>query len=241
MRARSLGTIMSSSTPIQFLLDENVRIELAEFLTGRDINFKNAKKSSTDKTLAKISIAEERIVVTNDSDFSEMCRGDVFGDGRVNPDVNNAGEGGGQKIQEIPVPSQKNGILRLGRPENIQVLGPEGRTKYLMARLAKEIFRVAGDIFVKEKTHEGGLRLGKGDEFPVLELLRRKVKGGPNMIRSKLGEVFLGSNFRDGNLRFKKLQHLPDHNPGILKAWLTVANFGVYLYQLTVFSLHFIY
>jgi len=79
MRARSLGTIMSSSTPIQFLLDENVRIELAEFLTGRDINFKNAKKSSTDKTLAKISIAEERIVVTNDSDFSEMCRGDVFG------------------------------------------------------------------------------------------------------------------------------------------------------------------
>jgi predicted nuclease of predicted toxin-antitoxin system len=61
------------------LLDENVRIELAKFLTERGIDFKGAKKSSPDKTLAKMSIAEKRIVVTNDSDFSEMRRGDVFG------------------------------------------------------------------------------------------------------------------------------------------------------------------
>lgn len=70
---------MSSSIPIRFLLDENVRFELAEFLTARGVNFKKAKKSSTDKALAKISLAEERVVVTNDSDFSEMCIGDVFG------------------------------------------------------------------------------------------------------------------------------------------------------------------
>src|SRR3989338_5116910 len=69
---------MSSSTPIRFLLDENVRIELVEFLTKRGIDFTTAEKSSDDTTLAGISRAEERIVVTNDSDFSEMCRGDIF-------------------------------------------------------------------------------------------------------------------------------------------------------------------
>ena len=69
---------MSSSTPIRFLLDENVRIELVEFLTKRGIDFTTAEKSSDDTTLAGISRSEERIVVTNDSDFSEMCRGDIF-------------------------------------------------------------------------------------------------------------------------------------------------------------------
>lgn len=70
---------MSSSTPIRFLLDENVRIELTKLLAEREIDFATAKKSSGDKTLAGISLAEERIVVTNDTDFSEMCKGEVFG------------------------------------------------------------------------------------------------------------------------------------------------------------------
>ena len=70
---------MSLSTPIRFLLDENVRIELTKFLAERGIDFATAKKSSGDKTLAGISLAEERVVVTNDTDFSEMCKGDVFG------------------------------------------------------------------------------------------------------------------------------------------------------------------
>ncbi|MDO8575800.1 MAG: DUF5615 family PIN-like protein [bacterium] len=61
------------------MLDENVRLELTELLTARGVNFKTAKKSSVDKALAKISLAEKRVVVTNDSDFSEMRRGDVFG------------------------------------------------------------------------------------------------------------------------------------------------------------------
>lgn len=69
---------MSSSTPIRFLLDENVRIELATLLSEREIDFVVAKKASGDKTLASISVAEKRIVVTNDIDFSKMRKGDVF-------------------------------------------------------------------------------------------------------------------------------------------------------------------
>ena len=70
---------MSSSTPTRFLLDENVKVELAEFLSERGVDFKNAKKASEDRTLASISIAEGRSIVTNDSDFSKLCKGDVFG------------------------------------------------------------------------------------------------------------------------------------------------------------------
>lgn len=70
---------MSSSTPIRFLLDENVRIELTTLLSEQNIDFTVAKKSSGDKTLASISVAEERIVVTNDTDFSDIRKGDVFG------------------------------------------------------------------------------------------------------------------------------------------------------------------
>ena len=70
---------MSSLTPIRFLLDENVRIELVTLLSEREIDFAIAKKASGDKTLANISLAERRIVVTNDIDFSEMRKGDVFG------------------------------------------------------------------------------------------------------------------------------------------------------------------
>lgn len=69
---------MSSSIPIRFLLDENIRIELATLLSEREIDFTSAKKASGDKTLASISLAEKRIIVTNDIDFSEMCKGDVF-------------------------------------------------------------------------------------------------------------------------------------------------------------------
>ena len=70
---------MSSSTPIRFLLDENVRIELVELLSKPGIDVATPKKSSDDKTLASISCAERRVVVTNDIDFSKMRKGDVFG------------------------------------------------------------------------------------------------------------------------------------------------------------------
>jgi len=56
-----------------------VRIELAKLLSERGIDFTDARRSSGDKTLATVSCAEKRIVVTNDTDFSEMCKGDVFG------------------------------------------------------------------------------------------------------------------------------------------------------------------
>ena len=70
---------MSSSTPIRFLLDENVRIELAKFLSKRGFDCRHADKPSVDRILADISLKEERIIVTNDSDFAVMCKGDVYG------------------------------------------------------------------------------------------------------------------------------------------------------------------
>ena len=70
---------MSSSTPIRFLLDENVRIELDAFLAGKSVDFIRAKKGSSDAALAKLSLRERRIVVTNDTDFAYLRRSQVFG------------------------------------------------------------------------------------------------------------------------------------------------------------------
>ena len=70
---------MSSSTRIRFLLDENVRKELAAFLSKRKVDFTLATKRAPDNAHARASLAEERAVVTNDHDFMYMCQGDVFG------------------------------------------------------------------------------------------------------------------------------------------------------------------
>lgn len=70
---------MSSSTRlIRFLLDENVRIELAKFLRMRRQNVKLAAKGSPDKILAAISKKEKRVLVTNDVDFSELSANEIF-------------------------------------------------------------------------------------------------------------------------------------------------------------------
>ena len=70
---------MSSLTPIRFLLDENVRKELKALLSKRGVDVTIAVKRTPDKIHAEASLAERRIVVTNDHDFMRMCKGDVFG------------------------------------------------------------------------------------------------------------------------------------------------------------------
>ncbi len=64
---------MSSSTlsEARFLLDENVRAELASFLKSRDVNFKLLPKRSSDRLLAAVSKREKRVLVTYDKDFAE--------------------------------------------------------------------------------------------------------------------------------------------------------------------------
>jgi len=71
---------MSSSTPneARFLLDENVRAELASFLKLRKVNFKLLPKRSSDRLLAAVSKREKRVLVTNDKDFAEYPPDKIF-------------------------------------------------------------------------------------------------------------------------------------------------------------------
>lgn len=70
---------MSSSTPgPKFLLDENVRIELAKLLDSQGLDFKPAPKGSTDKLLASASKKEKRVLVTNDEDFALYPKDKIF-------------------------------------------------------------------------------------------------------------------------------------------------------------------
>lgn len=62
----------------RFLLDENVRIELDEFLKSQEIDFIRLKPATSDKIIASISRKEKRIVVTNDEDFTRLSKNKIF-------------------------------------------------------------------------------------------------------------------------------------------------------------------
>ena len=70
---------MSSSTQLpKFLLDENVRIELFNFLKRKGIDVKLPPKSATDSFVASLSKREQRVLVTNDEDFCEYSKDKVY-------------------------------------------------------------------------------------------------------------------------------------------------------------------
>ena len=70
---------MSSSTPsLRFLLDENVRIELARWLRAHPFDVRRAPRSTPDPRLAAWSKSERRIVVTNDEDFCTYGQGEIY-------------------------------------------------------------------------------------------------------------------------------------------------------------------
>ena len=69
----------STRTPtFKFLLDENVRIELFRFLKGKGIDVKQVSKGSSDQIISNQSKAEKRILVTNDEDFNESSKDEVY-------------------------------------------------------------------------------------------------------------------------------------------------------------------
>ncbi|MBI2591027.1 MAG: DUF5615 family PIN-like protein [Candidatus Blackburnbacteria bacterium] len=67
------------STPNRrFLLDENVRIDLARFLKAGGFDVLLAPKSAPDSKLAAISKKEKRVLVTNDSDFEDYAKNTIY-------------------------------------------------------------------------------------------------------------------------------------------------------------------
>ncbi|MFH1889736.1 MAG: DUF5615 family PIN-like protein [Nanoarchaeota archaeon] len=67
-----------SSSQLKFLLDENVKRDLLNFLTseGYDVTFK--PKGLSNGKLAAFSKSEQRIFVTNDEDFTEFTKEKIF-------------------------------------------------------------------------------------------------------------------------------------------------------------------
>lgn len=71
---------MSLSTPTpKFLLDENVRIELFRFLKTKKHDVACAPKGATDKEIARQSLEQRYILVTNDEDFCWYAESEIFG------------------------------------------------------------------------------------------------------------------------------------------------------------------
>ena len=68
--------LLSTPNP-RFLLDENVRTGLAQFLKANGFDVASASKSAPDSQLAEISKKEQRILITNDSDFEEYTRNQI--------------------------------------------------------------------------------------------------------------------------------------------------------------------
>jgi len=65
-----MSSLMSNDKKLKFLLDENVKKELLQFLKKDfDVIFKPKQLSNGE--LAKFSISEQRIFVTNDWDFTD--------------------------------------------------------------------------------------------------------------------------------------------------------------------------
>lgn len=60
------------------MLDENVRSELFRFLRNSHLDVKFVPKSCSDKWVQTISKAENRIIVTNDEDFTFCSAEEVF-------------------------------------------------------------------------------------------------------------------------------------------------------------------
>lgn len=62
----------------KFLLDENVRIELHKFLKDKNFDVKLVSKGASDEIVAEISKEESRVLVTNDEDFSQYAKNQLF-------------------------------------------------------------------------------------------------------------------------------------------------------------------
>ncbi|GAI56855.1 unnamed protein product, partial [marine sediment metagenome] len=73
-----MSSLVSKNTKLKFLLDENVKRELLQFLKSKafDVIFK--PKGLSNGKLAEFSSSEQRILVTNDEDFTEFTKEEIF-------------------------------------------------------------------------------------------------------------------------------------------------------------------
>ncbi len=70
---------MSSSTPShKFLIDENVKRKLALSLKSKNFDIEIVTKAATDNQIALISKRDSRILITNDKDFGECTKQEIF-------------------------------------------------------------------------------------------------------------------------------------------------------------------
>ena len=73
-----MSSLVSKNTELKFLLDENVKKELLQFFKqqGFDVIFKS--KGLSNGILAELSKSEQRILITNDEDFVEFTKEEIF-------------------------------------------------------------------------------------------------------------------------------------------------------------------
>ena len=63
---------------LKFLVDENVRLELSDFLKAHGIAFKLVPKGAADKEVSQLSKKVQLILVTNDLDFAHYPKTKIF-------------------------------------------------------------------------------------------------------------------------------------------------------------------
>lgn len=62
----------------KFLVDENVRNDLLIFFKKERINFTSPIKGSTDSQIARHTLKENLVLITNDNDFSRYSKNKVY-------------------------------------------------------------------------------------------------------------------------------------------------------------------
>ena len=63
--------LLASRSKLKFLRDENVKKRLENFLILKGFDVINSSKRSSDEKLASISKSDKRVLVTNDTHFSD--------------------------------------------------------------------------------------------------------------------------------------------------------------------------
>jgi len=70
---------MSSSTSkIKLLLDENVHFSLLRSLKENKFDVFVPPKGTLDKEIARLTLKEKRVLITNDADFSEYSEASIY-------------------------------------------------------------------------------------------------------------------------------------------------------------------
>ncbi len=77
LEVETMSNSVSPSKP-KFLRDENVKRRLEVFLTQRGFDIISKPKGLSNGKLAEFSKSEQRVLVTNDEDFVEFTKEEIF-------------------------------------------------------------------------------------------------------------------------------------------------------------------